>query len=53
MFKLYLLKLIKVGHRVKEYNGGKIIDDELVQQNGFFIPKSLQPLNKVKKLERN
>lgn len=37
-----------------EYNGGKIIiDDELIQENGIFIPKSLQPLNKVKKLERN
>lgn len=37
-----------------EYNGGKIIiDDELIQENGIFIPKSLQSLNKVKKLERN
>ncbi len=37
-----------------EYNGGKIIiDDELIQENGIFVPKSLQPLNKVKKLERN
>ena len=37
-----------------EYNGGKIIiDDKLIQENGIFIPKSLQPLNKVKKLERN
>ncbi len=34
--------------------GGKIIiDDELIQENGIFIPKSLQSLNKVKKLERN
>lgn len=37
-----------------EYNGGKIlIDDELIQEDGMFIPKSLQSLNKVKKLERN
>ena len=34
-----------------EYNGGKIIiDNELIQENGNFIPKSLQSLNKVKKL---
>ncbi|MFR6124092.1 MAG: aminopeptidase, partial [Faecalibacillus intestinalis] len=37
-----------------EYNGGKIlIDDELIQENGIFVPRSLHSLNKVKRLERN
>lgn len=35
-----------------KYNGCKIIDDKLIQENGIFIPKQLQSLNKVKKLER-
>ena len=36
-----------------KYNGCKIIiDDKLIQENGIFIPKQLQSLNKVKKFER-
>ena len=35
--------------RTYEYNGGKIIiDDELIQENGIFIPKKLRVLNKRK-----
>lgn len=34
----------------EEYNGGKIIiDDELIQDNGIFIPEKLKVLNKVKR----
>ena len=36
-----------------KYNGCKIIiNDKLIQENGIFITKQLQSLNKVKKLER-
>lgn len=33
-----------------EYDDGKIlIDDELIQQDGVFISKELQPLNRSRK----
>lgn len=38
-----------VNMMILEYNGGRIIiDGKLIQENGIFIPKSLQSLNKVK-----
>ena len=37
----------------KKYGGGKIIiDDQLIQQDGIFIPPELQDLNKSKVLRR-
>jgi len=36
-----------------KYGGGKIIiDDELIQENGIFIPKKLDGLNKSKVLKK-
>ncbi len=36
-----------------KYGGGRIIiDDELIQENGIFVPKELQELNRTKKLKK-
>ncbi len=36
-----------------KYGGGRIIiDDELIQENGIFVPKELQELNRAKELKK-